>query len=211
MKVLDSDRDGVPDDLDQCPNTPRGSGRREGAVVDSDGDGVPDYLDQCPDTLSGVEVDADGCPLDDDGDGVPNYLDECPDTPKGAPVDAVGCPLDSDGDGVPDYLDQCPGTLKGVQVDEKGCPLTMTLHVNFDFDSAVIRSASKPELDKAAQFIQKYPNVPQIIIEGHTDSRGRDAYNQQLSERRAKSVREYLIANYPIEAQRLVAVGKSRR
>lgn len=207
--VMDSDRDGVPDYQDRCPNTPYGvQVDANGCPMDSDGDGVPDYLDQCPETPAGVEVDEKGCPLDSDGDGVPDYLDKCPDTPAGAPVDEVGCPLDSDGDGVADYLDQCPDTLKGVQVDEKGCPLSMTLHINFDFDSAEIKPAFKPELDKAAQFINKYREVPQIMIEGHTDSRGRDAYNQQLSERRAVAVREYLIANYPIEAKRLVAVGK---
>ena len=60
-------------------------------VVDSDGDGVPDDLDRCPDTPKGVKVDAHGCPLDSDGDGVPDYLDKCPNTPKGATVDARGC------------------------------------------------------------------------------------------------------------------------
>ena len=59
--------------------------------VDSDGDGVTDDLDRCPDTPKGVKVDAKGCPLDSDGDGVPDYLDKCPNTPKGATVDARGC------------------------------------------------------------------------------------------------------------------------
>ena len=63
----------------------------EPAVLDSDGDGVPDYLDQCPDTPRGVAVDKRGCPLDSDSDGVPDYLDRCPDTPKGAKVDERGC------------------------------------------------------------------------------------------------------------------------
>lgn len=63
------------------------------AQLDSDGDGVPDSLDQCPDTPTGVEVDAQGCPLDSDGDGVPDYLDQCPDTPKGTAVDENGCAL----------------------------------------------------------------------------------------------------------------------
>jgi outer membrane protein OmpA-like peptidoglycan-associated protein/outer membrane scaffolding protein for murein synthesis (MipA/OmpV family) len=207
--VMDSDRDGVPDDLDQCPDTPYGvQVDAAGCPIDSDGDGVPDYLDKCPDTPAGVQVDAVGCPIDSDGDGVPDYRDECPDTPKGAPVDEVGCPLDSDGDGVPDYLDRCPGTLKGVKVDEVGCPLSMSLHINFDFDKADIKPEFKPELDRAAEFILKYPEVPQIVIEGHTDSRGREVYNQRLSERRARSVRQYLIDNYSIEAKRLVAVGR---
>ncbi len=59
---------------------------------DSDGDGVPDHLDQCPDTQRGVAVDEVGCPLDSDGDGVPDYLDKCPGTPKGVKVDEHGCP-----------------------------------------------------------------------------------------------------------------------
>ena len=59
--------------------------------MDSDGDGVPDNVDRCPDTPKGVTVDAKGCPLDTDGDGVADYLDKCPNTPKGATVDARGC------------------------------------------------------------------------------------------------------------------------
>lgn len=88
---------------------------------DSDGDGVPDHLDECPNTPKGVAVDERGCPLDTDGDGVPDYMDECPGTLKGVAVDVRGCPLDTDRDGVPDYLDECPGTPKGAKVDERGC------------------------------------------------------------------------------------------
>jgi len=61
------------------------------AVVDSDGDGVPDNKDKCPNTPKGVNVDAFGCPLDADRDGVADYLDQCPNTPMGATVDARGC------------------------------------------------------------------------------------------------------------------------
>jgi len=62
-----------------------------GKPLDSDGDGVTDDMDRCPDTPKGVTVDARGCPIDSDGDGVPDYLDKCPDTPKGAKVNAQGC------------------------------------------------------------------------------------------------------------------------
>jgi OmpA-OmpF porin, OOP family len=58
---------------------------------DTDGDGVTDDLDQCPDTPKDVQVDAVGCPLDSDGDGVADYQDQCPQTPPGATVDQVGC------------------------------------------------------------------------------------------------------------------------
>lgn len=58
---------------------------------DSDGDGIDDDRDLCPDTPRGVGVDQDGCPLDSDNDGVPDYLDECPNTEVGREVDERGC------------------------------------------------------------------------------------------------------------------------
>ena len=101
-------------------------------AIDSDGDGVPDHLDQCPNTPAGVAVDSKGCPLDSDGDGVPDYLDQCPNTPAGVTVDSRGCPLDSDGDGVPDYRDQCPGTPQGAAVNEVGCWVLGHVLFDFD-------------------------------------------------------------------------------
>jgi len=60
---------------------------------DTDQDGITDNLDKCPNTPKGVKVDKFGCPLDSDNDGVPNYLDKCPNTPKGVKVDKFGCPV----------------------------------------------------------------------------------------------------------------------
>ncbi len=90
-------------------------------AMDSDGDGVRDDLDKCPKTPKRVKVDRFGCPIDTDDDGVYDHLDQCTNTPKGIRVDRKGCPHDSDGDGVYDYLDQCPGTPKGAKVNNKGC------------------------------------------------------------------------------------------
>ncbi|MDY0267748.1 outer membrane beta-barrel domain-containing protein [Trichloromonas sp.] len=205
----DSDGDGVTDDLDKCPDTPKGVVvDADGCPVDSDGDGVPDYLDKCPDTPEGVVVDANGCPVvgDADGDGVADDLDKCPDTPKGVVVDADGCPVDSDGDGVYDYLDKCPGTPRGVVVDEKGCPLSFTMQIEFDFDKADIRPMYHNKLKEAANFINKYP-ANQILVAGHTDSKGTDAYNKELSQRRADNVRTYLVNKFGISADKLVARG----
>src|SRR5438093_1402780 len=98
-----------------------------GPPQDSDKDGIPDKKDACPNTPLGATVDARGCPTDSDKDGVSDGLDKCPNTPAGTPVDTTGCPLprqvirDSDGDGVPDDRDKCPNTPAGSKVDANGC------------------------------------------------------------------------------------------
>jgi outer membrane protein OmpA-like peptidoglycan-associated protein len=122
--AADSDRDGVPDAVDACPNTPAGEyvdGRGCIPAKDSDNDGVFDANDRCPNTPAGVTVDGSGCPPDTDKDGVIDVDDRCPNTPAGTRVNAQGCPLDSDGDGVDDANDRCPNTPAGVRVDATGC------------------------------------------------------------------------------------------
>lgn len=172
--------------------------------LDNDGDGVPDSLDMCADTPPGVKVDASGCPLDTDGDGVYDYLDKCPDTPLGASVSSDGCPLDSDGDGVYDYLDECPDTPKGASVNEKGCCVIGGATL-FDTAKWEIKTQFHSGLDKAAEIIKKNPSL-KIEIQGHTDNRGSERYNKQLSENRAKAVMKYLVEK-GIEQDRLKAEG----
>ncbi len=180
--------------------------------VDSDGDRVYDDRDQCPDTPSGATVDSLGCPLDSDGDGVYDYQDNCPDTPSGATVDSLGCPRDSDGDGVYDYLDKCPSTPTGARVDENGCPIilketvSIELKIEFDLNRADIRPQFHKQLKKVADFMKEYPETT-VRIEGHTDNAGPDQYNLQLSQKRAESVRQYLINNFSIAPKRLSAKG----
>jgi OOP family OmpA-OmpF porin len=174
---------------------------------DADGDGVTDDKDKCPDTPKGVKVDADGCPIDSDGDGVPDYKDKCPNNTAAelvAGVDANGCPKDSDGDGVADYKDKCPNTPLNTQVDEYGCPLLDTYkmvidsnsgQVKFGFDKADLTATGKKALDELVGFVKgDVERVQSVEVVGHTDSTGPSKYNQGLSERRAKAVANYLIS-----------------
>lgn len=172
------------------------------AEVDSDGDGVLDGADQCPGTPRGASVDARGCPLDSDGDGVYDGLDQCPGTPKGAVVDARGCPLDGDGDGVYDGIDKCPTTPKGARVGELGCSVQLTLRgLSFAFDSATLLPVGEEVLREAVVAMREDPTIT-VEIQGHTDSRGPAEYNLVLGERRASSVRDFLVAE-GIGAERL--------
>jgi len=145
-------------------------------------------------------------PADSDKDGVYDDADKCPGTPEGAPVDSVGCPLDSDGDGVYDYLDKCPGTKKGYKVNAEGCFIAATLNVNFKTNSADIADGYDQEISDFAEFLKANPSV-HVEIQGHTDSAGKDAYNQKLSQKRADSIVKELINKYGIESSRLTAVG----
>jgi OOP family OmpA-OmpF porin len=174
-------------------------------VGDADGDGVNDNLDKCPGTPSGTPVNAEGCELDADGDGVVDRLDKCPGTPAGAKVDANGCELDGDKDGVVDRIDQCPNTRAGEKVDEVGCSFTLRLEVYFDTSSAEIKPESFRDLDLAVGLMQRNEMV-HGTVEGHTDDRGTDAFNLGLSQRRAASVRQYLI-DKGVPASRLDSVG----
>lgn len=179
---------------------------------DSDGDGVPNDADKCPTTPAGRVVDADGCELDGDGDGVVDGDDRCPNTPAGAKVDSRGCALDGDGDGVPDYRDDCPDTSKGAKVDERGCyieleeEVTIDMNLEFDVDKAEIKPEHHQELFRVVKFLTEYATA-EAVIEGHTDSTGSAAYNQKLSERRAKAVYDYLIQSARISADRLSWAG----
>jgi OOP family OmpA-OmpF porin len=216
----DSDGDGVPDKRDACPNTPAGARVDDkGCPFDSDGDGVFDGIDQCPNTPKGATVDAKGCPLDSDGDGVYDGIDQCANTPRGVKVDTRGCPLDSDGDGVNDALDKCPDTPRGTKVGPDGCPLpppvkplfeegkkSLVLEgVNFEFNSDRLTAESSSILQRVAESLKSYP-ATRVEIGGHTDSTGADAYNMKLSQRRAESVRTFLVQN-GVNADQLMVKG----
>ncbi len=85
----------------------------------------------------------------------------------------------------------------------------LTLHINFDTNKANIRNADVPELQKAVDFVKKYPDA-KISVEGYTDNRGGDAYNVKLSERRAQAVKKYLEDKGGVAPDRISAVGKGK-
>jgi OOP family OmpA-OmpF porin len=187
-----------------------------GCPLDSDGDGVADDLDRCPDTPAGVKVDGNGCQLDGDGDGVVDASDRCPNTPAGVKVGPDGCPLDSDGDGVLDGDDDCPGTAAGTPENARGCAIEGVevagdvLHVAgellFDLNKAEIRTEARSVLEQIAAWLARNEDVS-LLVEGHTDSSGSAEHNQKLSERRAESVKAFLVAQ-GVAATRVSTAGK---
>ena len=177
---------------------------------DSDGDGVTDDLDQCPGTPRGVQVDSVGCPLDGDNDGVADYLDQCPNTPPGVKVNASGCPLilDGDNDGVSDDNDACPDTPAGQAVMSNGCAKDQAVilrGVNFELNSAQLTMNAETILNGVAETLVASPGF-EVELQGHTDSSGSDSYNMNLSQNRAKSVKNYLVGS-GVAGNRLTARG----
>ncbi len=217
----DNDRDGLLDGVDACPlepETANGFQDQDGCPddPDTDGDGIVDRLDQCPtdpEDKDGVKDD-DGCPEDNDGDGLLDLVDDCP--MEAGPAENRGCPdRDRDADTVVDRVDNCPdepGTVANHGCKEKQLAVLDNGRIEildvvyFKTNKAVIQARSFPLLDAVANIIRNHPELAKITIEGHTDDRGNDAYNLDLSQRRAESVRRYLMAQ-GIPAARLDAKG----
>ncbi|HZN91213.1 MAG TPA: OmpA family protein [Myxococcales bacterium] len=170
---------------------------------DRDGDGIPDGDDACPDEpedKDGFE-DSDGCPeLDNDKDGVADPDDQCPQDP--GPKELDGCP-DRDQDDVPDIVDKCPD--QAGPAENEGCPveepqvvletdrIRIKGNIFFDTGSAKLQSKSFPLLDEVYKVLKDHPEIGPVRVEGHTDNRGSRPYNLDLSNRRSRSVMEYLI------------------
>lgn len=216
-KFLDSDGDGVPDVRDRCPNEAEdrdGFQDNDGCPdPDNDGDGIVDGEDGC--VMEKGPKERKGCPeKDSDGDGVTDDFDKCPDTP--GPKDYDGCP-DSDGDEVPDNEDDCPEQFGPPE--NNGCPfdsppyvfvesdrIRIKGNVLFETGSAVIQKRSYPLLDEVATVLRKNPTLGPVLIEGHTDNRGSRALNMNLSDKRARSVLDYLVSK-GIDRKRLDSEG----
>ena len=150
-----------------------------------------------------------GCESDSDRDGVYDSSDHCPNSILGAQVDSTGCVLniDKDRDGVLNASDACPMTPANTIVDETGCPVVAKISlegVNFGYKSSELTQNSKAILDAA---VEKLNNTDvNFAIEGHTDSVASQTYNLELSQRRAQSVLNYLLAA-GVASERMTAVG----
>lgn len=102
--------------------------------------------------------------------------------------------------------------LPGADVERVNEGIKVTLNeqvVTFAYDSSALSATAQSNLDKLAKVLRDNPDT-NINIYGHTDSRGTDEYNQGLSERRANSVRQYLISR-GISSTRLFAMGVGER
>jgi outer membrane protein OmpA-like peptidoglycan-associated protein len=193
-------------------------------VVDTDGDGIPDDIDACPtepEDHLGSDPD-DGCPLppDRDGDGIPDQYDKCPDVPedKDGIQDADGCPEDdADHDGIPDTKDACPLEPGSPNPDPKknGCPqfikvegsvVRILQQVHFATGSTTILPDSFPMLLEIANLLKANTAIHRMSIEGHTDDRGADDMNLKLSQGRAASVVAWLV-QHGIDGNRLESHG----
>jgi OOP family OmpA-OmpF porin len=190
---------------------------------DPDGDGVVGAADKCPmvaEDKDGFE-DEDGCPdYDNDKDGIPDAQDKCPLQPEtvNGIDDEDGCPeVDTDGDGILGSRDKCPDqpeTFNNYK-DDDGCPDEVPIEVkrftgviqgiNFKSNSDKLLKGSFPILNRAVTVLKDFPDV-RMEISGHTDNMGKADYNRDLSQKRADSVKAYLVSQ-GINAGRLESVG----
>ena len=203
----DTDGDGIPDKDDACPDV---AGLKEfNGCPDTDGDGIADKDDACPEVAGLKEFN--GCP-DTDGDGVPDKDDKCPDV--AGPAENGGCPWpDTDGDGVLDKDDQCvneagPASNNGCPEpndDDQKCLNQYAKTILFDTGKATIKFQSAEVLNQIINVLKKFPKS-RFRIEGYTDSTGNKQRNITLSQNRADAVKIYLIQG-GIDQSRLESKG----
>ncbi len=98
--------------------------------------------------------------------------------------------------------------MKDLNASETPADIKVNLSADvlFDFDKAVLKREAEAALQHVATVIRAFPNA-QVLVEGHTDGKGTDSYNQVLSERRADAVGKWLIANTGLAPTRLTTRG----
>jgi outer membrane protein OmpA-like peptidoglycan-associated protein len=188
IEIKDTDGDGVIDQLDKEPNTPRGAiTYGNGIAIDTDKDGVIDFIDKCPLVFGTKELK--GCPeeKDTDGDGVIDKNDLCPHVI--GPIDNQGCPVSTN-------------TITEI---EKTKIISLAKNIYFESGKSFLTDSSKNDLDKIGAIMQNYPSI-NFVVEGHTDSGGKRIYNLKLSQDRADAVKKYL-SQTGVDTNNLSAIG----
>ncbi|MDC0249753.1 OmpA family protein [Flavobacteriales bacterium] len=190
----------------------------DGFTDDADSDGVSDAFDKSLNTPLGVAVDGSGRALDVDMDNISDYRDADPFSNRGAQVDVNGIELDDDKDGVPNSKDLESNTPVGVMVNQFGINISNTSYVNaggmiyfpsiyFNSGSVMIVSSNENRIATIALILKKNPDVKLNVI-GHTDNIGTLKFNKELGLKRANAVINYLVLNYDIGTDRLIATTK---
>jgi outer membrane protein OmpA-like peptidoglycan-associated protein len=111
------------------------------------------------------------------------------------------------------------GKTRSLSLDEREQIATITpkrptidLDINFDYNSASLTPQVEPQLNNLGQALTSNELAGSVImLGGHTDAKGTDDYNQSLSERRAETVKRYLIAKYRIPAKNLISAGYGKK
>ena len=227
----DADGDGIPDERDACPSVPEdfdGFEDQDGCPEpDNDLDRILDVDDNCPLDPEDYDTfqDDDGCPdPDNDLDTILDLDDACMMEAEDFDDwrDEDGCPEpDNDFDGFLDPDDQCPNepeVINGVE-DDDGCPddalamidvetqeIRILEKIYFELNKAIIRPVSWPVIEAVATIMNAYPDIQLIEVQGHTDERGSDSYNLDLSQRRSEAVVDALV-KLGVDRSRLTGKG----
>ncbi len=92
------------------------------------------------------------------------------------------------------------------EVEQEVRTITVRLNVEFEFNKDTVLAIYGDQLDAIAAAMKAHDDID-LVLEGHTDSRGADQYNMSLSDRRAAAVKAKLVEDYGIPAERVSAVG----
>ncbi len=225
----DADGDGILDSVDRCPLEPEDKDMFDDTDgcpdPDNDEDGLADAKDMCPDQAEDKDgfKDDDGCPdKDNDDDGIADAQDKCPDQAedKDGYQDVDGCPdPDNDSDGIADGQDMCPNepeTINGNQ-DDDGCPdrgdaLVVVTPAGLEtieavqFTGAKIAKPSTNVLGQVAATLRAHQEIVRLKIVAHVQPTGDAAKDQELSDKRAQAVRDWLV-QAGVAASRMSAQG----
>ena len=177
---VDTDGDGITDDLDKCPNE-KGTAKYNGCPIpDSDGDGINDEMDKCPNEKG--PANRNGCPITDrDNDGISDEEDKCPDVAGVAKNN--GCP------------DVPPEVSKMLSSSAQ--------NISFAMSSSKLSTTSNTSLNQVVKVLNEHPEM-KLRVEGHADNTEKNA--EPLSESRANAIKTYLVSK-GISADRIEIEG----